>query len=141
MVGDKLQINIETLDDYGFLFCYIGGVLVVVLAILGLIINLSAPQTIGWFLSGGGYLVLANEIAGAVVSIVLGILAILLGLKLFWQKAWDIITKMDLIFSSLIMIVIGVITMSLGGIIVLVSGILVLIYRLLPEGKTNPKGL
>ncbi len=133
-----LKISIKTLDDYGFLLCLIGGILTVVMGLMSLIISV-AGGNINWFF-GAGYIGLANAIAGSIVSIYFGALAVVIGLKLFLVRIYDFIIRFDLIITSIIMIVISIIVFGIGGLIVLVGGILVLVYRLRPEGTSNPNG-
>ena len=124
------NVSIKTLDDYGFLLCFIGGILTVVMGLMSFIVAV-AGGNISWFL-GAGYIGLANVIAGTIVSMIFGALAVVIGLKLFLTKIYDFITKFDLI--------IAIIVFGIGGLIILVGGILVLVYRLLPEGTSNPNG-
>ena len=132
------NVSIKTLDDYGFLLCFIGGILTVVMGLMSFIVAV-AGEKISWFL-GAGYIGLANVIAGTIVSMVFGALAVVIGLKLFLTKIYDFITKFDLIITAITMIVIAIIVFGIGGLIILVGGILVLVYRLLPEGSSNPNG-
>ncbi|NHJ03800.1 MAG: hypothetical protein EAX90_03185 [Candidatus Heimdallarchaeota archaeon] len=133
-----MEVSIKTLDDYGFLLCFIGGVLTVVTALLMFIVSVSGGR-IHWFF-GAGYIGIASEIAGSIVCFFFGTLAIVIGLKLFSRKIWEVITKIDLIITAIVMIVISVVAFGIGGLIILAGGILVLIYRLKPEGTTNPTG-
>lgn len=89
----NLEVSIKTLDDYGFLLCFIGGILTVVTALLMFIVSVSGGR-IHWFF-GAGYIGIASEIAGSIVSIIFGTLAMLIGLKLFSRKIWEVITKID----------------------------------------------
>ncbi|NHK31735.1 MAG: hypothetical protein FK730_10315 [Asgard group archaeon] len=123
-----MSVSIKTLEDYGFLLCFIGGILTVVISLLGFIINI-VGEKIHWFL-GEGYIGFANEIAGTVISMIFGILAIIIGLKLFSAKIGKIIEKIDLIIVAIIMLIIGIIAFGIGGVIIIVGGILVLIHRL-----------
>ena len=134
-----MTATIDTLDDYGYLSCLIGGIVTVVIALLGLIVSATGTP-INWFLAGGGYIGLASIIAGTIVSMVFGILAILIGLKLFVQKFYDLLTRVDLVIIAIIMFVIGIIVFSIGGILIFIGGVLVLVFRLTPNGKVNPTG-
>ncbi len=132
------NVSIKTLDDFGFLFCLIGGILTVVMGLMSFIIAI-AGEKISWFL-GAGFIGLANVIAGSIVSMIFGALAVVIGLKLFLAKIYEFITKFDLIITAIVMIVIGIIVFGISGLIILVAGILVLVYRLLPDGAANPNG-
>lgn len=123
-----MSVSIKSLEDYGFLLCFIGGILTVVIALLGFIVSV-AGSSIHWFL-GAGYIGLANEIAGTVISIIFGLFAVVIGLKLFSTKVENIIVKIDLLIVAIVMLVIGIVVFGIGGIIIIVGGILVLIYRL-----------
>jgi len=129
----KLKVNfvsvkIKTLDDYGFLLCFIGAIITIVMSFLGFIISLTS-STLHWFL-GGGYIGIANDTAGAVISLIFGALALLIGMKLFSPKISETINKMDRIIIAIAMIVIGIIAFGIGGILIIVGGVLVLIHRL-----------
>ena len=137
-----MSVQIKTLDDYGFLLSFLGGIIAVITGLLMLIIS-AAGEKIHWFL-GAGYIGITEEtaglIAGSIISLLIGVFALLIGLKLFTQKAYDIVTRFDLIATSIVLIVIGIIAFGIGGILILIGGILVLVYRLMPEGNANPTG-
>jgi len=124
----RMEISIETLDDYGFLSCLLGGVLAVVMSLLSFIISV-ADAKISWFF-GGGFIGIANVTAGSIISMIFGGVAIVIGLKLFSSKINDLIDRMERIVVAIIMIVISVIIFGIGGILILIGGILVLIHRL-----------
>ena len=132
------RVSIKTLNDFGFLFCLIGGIITVVMGLLSFIIGLTGTR-ISWFL-GSGFIGIASVVAGAIVSIVFGALAVVIGLKLFVGKIYEFITRFDLIFTALAMVVIAIIVFGIGGILIIVGGILLLVYRLGPEGSENPDG-
>ncbi|MHA1629813.1 MAG: hypothetical protein ACTSXO_10810 [Candidatus Heimdallarchaeota archaeon] len=123
-----MSVKINTLDDYGFLFCFIGAIITIVMSFLGFIISLTKAN-LHWFL-GGGYIGIANATAGTVIALIFGILALIIGLKLFNAKINAFINKMDRIIIAIAMIVIGIVAFGIGGILILVGGVLVLIYRL-----------
>lgn len=133
-----MSVKIETLDDYGFLLSLLGGAVTFITALLTLIVGVSGGS-INWFW-GGGYIGIANIIAGAIVSMVFGVLAILIGLKLFIKEIREILIKIDLIITSIVLFILGIVVFGIGGLIILVGGILILIYRLMPEGNANPTG-
>ncbi|MFW9923958.1 MAG: hypothetical protein ACFFDW_11795 [Candidatus Thorarchaeota archaeon] len=133
-----MSVTIKTLDDYGFLLCFIGGILAVVLAILSLIVTLIG-ENISWFV-GGGFIGTANLIAGTIVSIFFGAFAIVIGLKLFHAEIRRIVVKVDLIITAIIMFVIGIVVFGVGGLLIIIGGVLVLVYRLGPEGTRNTTG-
>lgn len=123
-----MSVSIRTLEDYGFLFCFIGGIITVVIALIAFIIDI-AGEKIDWFF-GAGPIGIANIIAGTVISMIFGVLAFLIGLKLFSTKIRNIIEKIDLLIIAIIMLVIGIIVFGIGGIVIIVGGILTLVYRL-----------
>ncbi|MEA2071089.1 MAG: hypothetical protein U9O98_07340, partial [Asgard group archaeon] len=106
--------------------------------ILLLIITI-AGERIHWFW-GGGYIGIANPIAGAITSMIFASLAIVIGLKLFSQKIREILIKIDLVITSIVLIVLGIIALGIGSIIILIGGIIILVYRLMPQGQANPTG-
>ena len=133
-----MEVSVKRLDDYGFLLAFIGGIITIVTAILMFIISVSGEK-IHWFL-GAGYIGIASKIAGSIVCVVLGTLALVIGLKIFNNNIYEFITKMDLIIIAIVLIVISIVAFTLGGLLILVGGILILVYRLMPEGNANPKG-
>ena len=80
----SLEVSIKTLDDYGFLFCFIGGILTVVMGLMSFIVAV-AGEKISWFL-GAGFIGNASIIAGSIVSMIFGAVAVVIGLKLFLAK-------------------------------------------------------
>lgn len=123
-----MSVSIKTLEDYGFLFCFLGGALTTVMAFLGFIISL-AGQNIHWFF-GAGYIGIASPIAGTIVSLIFGILALLIGLKLFIPSLANFLTKINSIILAVIVMVIGIIVFGIGGLLILAGGILILIHSL-----------
>ncbi|NHJ87492.1 MAG: hypothetical protein FK734_18670 [Asgard group archaeon] len=133
-----MSVQIKTLDDYGFLLCFIGGVIVVINGLLYLIVS-AIGSSIDWFF-GGGFIGIGNEIAGALVTIIFGAFAIVIGMKLFSPKIRAFMIKIDLIITGIVMIVLAIICFGIGALLILIGGILVFIYRLMPEGNANPTG-
>jgi hypothetical protein len=135
--------QLKTADDWGFLLSFIGGIIIVVNAIVGMIFALSNTTT-NFFIGGSSFLGLIGEtwgiILGTIITLVFGIICILIGMKLFSKKIWHSITKIDLIITAIILIVIGIICFGPGGLLVIIGGILCIIYRVSPAGERNPTG-
>ncbi|HUT81909.1 MAG TPA: hypothetical protein VMZ29_11955 [Candidatus Bathyarchaeia archaeon] len=123
-----MKVSITTLEDYGFLLAFFGGIITSVMALLSFIVSV-AKAHIHWFF-GAGFIGIANPIAGSIISLIFGIFALLIGMKLFSSKINDIVSRIDTIIISIILIVISIIVIGFGGLIILVGAILLLIYRL-----------
>ena len=94
----------------GLLLSLIGGILIVVFGLIGLIQGAAFASAATFF----------NPLLGAIISIVLGAIIILLSIKKF---------ALSNMVLGIILIVLGIITFSFAGILVLIGGILVIIAK------------
>lgn len=137
------MVELKTTDDFGFLFSFIGGIIILVNAIVGLIMGIFSV-TADLFLNGIGFFPFIDETwglyAGAAINIVIGVVCILMGLKIFTKSAYKFMIQFDLVITAIVMIILGVISFGLGGILVIIGGILILVYRLSSQGNRNPRG-
>ena len=137
------MLELNKKEDWAFFFLFIGGNLLIVNAILGMIIYSVELDTMT-FLDGFGLFTLRGEsswnYAGASINIVIGLIALFLGLKLFIKPFWNIITKIDMIIVFLIMFILGIGSFTLPGYLLVVGAIYCFLYRITPEGANNPKG-
>jgi hypothetical protein len=137
------MLELKKTDEWAFFFFFFGGNLLIFNAIIGLIVGLTQRTTMtlldgsGWFIfyTGNGGL-----IAGTIINMVFGILALLVGLKLFFVPFRNFITKIDLALTGFIMMLIGFASFTTAGFILVVGGIYCFIYRFTVEGANNPKG-
>ncbi len=136
------MVHLNTTDDFGFLFSFIGGLIIIVNAIAGLIASFFL--NVADFISGSGFLTFINDTwglyAGTAINIVIGVLCLLMGLKIFTKRAWNFMVQIDLIITGIVMIIFGIISFGIGGILVIIGGVLVLVYRLSRQGEKNPRG-
>lgn len=136
------MIEVKRTEDWAFFFLFFGGNLVIFNAIVGLIIALVQGNTM-LFLDGLGYFEFIGAqwglIVGGTLNIIIGILALLSGLKLFTTAFRNILTKIDVAIVGLVFIILGAGTFTTGGLILVVAGIYCFIYRLTIEGANNPK--
>ena len=138
------MLKLNKTEEWAFFFFFFGGNLLIFNAIMGLIlglvlsVNMAFLDGSGWFFFLGG-----NEgiIAGTIVNMVFGILALLVGLKLFFKPFRDFLIKLDLALIGLILMIIGFASCSTAGLILIVGGVYCFIYRLTVEGANNPKAL
>ena len=136
------MVHLNTTDDFGFLFSFIGGLIIIVNAIVGLITSFFT--SVSEFISGSGFLTFIDETwglyAGTAINIVIGVLCLLMGLKIFSKRAWNFMVQIDLVITGIVMIIFGIISFGIGGILVIIGGILILVYRLSGQGNRNPYG-
>jgi hypothetical protein len=136
------MVHLNTSDDFGFLFSFIGGLIIIVNAIVGLIMSFFSNVTD--FIGGSGFLTFIDDTwglyAGTAINIVIGLLCLLMGLKIFTKKAWKFMVQIDLLITGIVMIIFGIISFGIGGILVIIGGILILVYRLSRQGEKNPYG-
>ncbi|NHJ48237.1 MAG: hypothetical protein FK733_10665 [Asgard group archaeon] len=139
------MLELKKTEEWAFFFLFIGGNLLIVNAIIGMIVYGvdTATDYIMPFLDGAGlftFLDLPWFYIGAAINILIGLLALFLGLKLFIKPFWNFITKIDLMIIALIMFILGIGSFSLPGYLFVVSAIYCVVYRTTPEGANNPKG-
>lgn len=136
------MVHLNTSDDFGFLFSFIGGIIIIVNAIVGLIASFFA--NVADFIGGSGFLTFIDDTwglyAGTAINIVIGLLCLLMGLKIFTKQAWKFMVQIDLLITGIVMIILGIISFGIGGILVIIGGILILVYRLSKQGEKNPYG-
>ncbi|NHJ84578.1 MAG: hypothetical protein FK734_03900 [Asgard group archaeon] len=123
-----MKVSLKTLEDYGFLAAFFGGIITTAFALLSFIVGLTRTN-LHWFV-GSGFIGIVSIVAGSIISLIFGIVAMLIGMKLFSSKINDIISKIDTLFISIILMVISIIVFSIGGLIILASAIILLISRL-----------
>jgi len=135
--------ELKTTDDFGFLFSFIGGIVIVVNAIIGLIMRIFSEIS-DLFINGVGLFPFISDTwgiyAGAAVNILIGIICILMGMKIFSKRAWKFMIQFDLIITGIVMIILGIISFGIGGVLVIIGGVLILVYRLSRQGEKNPRG-
>jgi hypothetical protein len=135
--------ELKTIDEFGFLFSFIGGIIIVVNAIAGLIMGILSV-TADFFINGIGFFPFIDETwglyVGAAINIVIGIVCILMGLKIFTKSAYKFMIQFDLVITAIVMIILGVISFGIGGLLVIIGGIFILVYRLSSPGNRNPRG-
>ncbi|MBN1330242.1 MAG: hypothetical protein JXA54_12280 [Candidatus Heimdallarchaeota archaeon] len=129
-----MKISIKTLEDYGFLLAFFGGIITSSMALLSFIVSV-AKANIHWFF-GSGFIGIASPVGGSIVSLIFGIFAILIGMKLFSSKINEITKKIDALIISIILVVISIVVFGFGGLIILVGAVLILIYRLKPANQS-----
>ncbi|MEA2070997.1 MAG: hypothetical protein U9O98_06865 [Asgard group archaeon] len=134
--------EIKTSDEWAFFLFFMGGILLILNAIAGLVIGIYEGEDI-LILGGTGFFVFANQlwgiITGAIINLVIGILSFFAGLKLFAKPFWNIMTKIDVALTSLILMLLGLATFTLGGLIIFSGGVFGFLYRLSVKGANNPK--
>ncbi|NHJ41026.1 MAG: hypothetical protein FK731_13425 [Asgard group archaeon] len=137
------MLELNKTEEWAFFFLFIGGILVIVNALVGIIIFAVTTENMT-FLDGFGLFSLTNEdtwlYVGASINIVIGLLALFFGLKLFIKPFWNIITKIDMIIVFLIMFIFGIGSFTLPGYLLVVGAVYCFLYRITPEGANNPKG-
>lgn len=137
------MLELKKTEDWSFFFLFIGGNLLIVNAILGLIIYSVKDVTMS-FLDGFGLFNLTNNptwyYVGAAINILVGLIALFLGLKIFIKPFWNFITKIDMIIVFLVMFILGIGSFTLPGYFLVVGAIYCFLYRITPEGANNPKG-
>lgn len=137
------MLELKKTEDWAFFFFFFGGNLLIFNAIIGLIIG-STQSLYLYFLDGSGWFVFIGEpwagYAGTIINMVFGILALLVGLKLFFKPFRDFLVKIDLALIGIILMIIGLASFTTAGLILVVGGIYCFIYRLTVEGANNPKG-
>lgn len=137
------MLELKKTEEWAFFFFFFGGNLLIFNAIIGLIVGLVENLSM-FFLDGSGWFVFSGAtwglITGTVINMVFGILALLVGLKLFFLPFRNFLTKIDLALTGFIMMIIGFATFTTAGLILVVGGIYCFIYRFTIEGANNPKG-
>ncbi|MHA1354639.1 MAG: hypothetical protein ACTSXA_04800 [Candidatus Heimdallarchaeota archaeon] len=136
------MVHLNTTDDFGFLFSFIGGLIIIVNAVVGLVMSFFG--NIEDFIGGSGFFTFINDTwglyAGTALNIAIGLICLLMGLKIFTKRAWNFMVQIDLIITGIVMIILGVISFGIGGILVIIAGILILVYRLSRQGEKNHYG-
>ena len=137
------MLELNKTEDWGFFFFFFGGNLLLFNAILGMILGATLSLSLP-FLDGSGWFYFAGATwggyVGASINIVFGILAILVGLKLFIVPFRNFMTKIDVALTGFIMMIIGFASFTTAGLILVVGGVYCFIYRFTVEGANNPKG-
>ncbi|HUU79248.1 MAG TPA: hypothetical protein VMX55_12960 [candidate division Zixibacteria bacterium] len=141
------MLEINKTEDWGFFFFFIGGNLIIFNAIIGFIIKFVEGSSM-YFLDGFGLFdfVPAGSstnwpfILGGILNILVGIIALLAGLKIFTQVFYNIMTKIDVAITGLILMFLGLGSFTTGGLLLVIGGIYCFIFRLTVEGANNRKG-
>lgn len=138
------MLELKKTEEWAFFFFFFGGNLLIFNAIIGLIVGLVNNNLTMFFLDGSGWFVFAGAtwglITGTVINMVFGILALLVGLKLFFLPFRNFLTKLDLALTGFIIMLIGFASFTTAGLLLVVGGIYCFIYRFTVEGANNPKG-
>ena len=136
------MLELKKTEDWAFFFLYFGGILLIANAIFGFIVHYTTGLTDMHFLDGQGLLVFGGQPfafpLGASMNIIIGLLALFLGLKLFFVPFRNFISKIDLAIVGFIMFLLGAISFSLPGGLLMVAGVYCILYRLTVIGANNP---
>ena len=142
------MLDVKKTEEWAFFFIFFGGILLAVNAIIGLIlvIGIGVVPLVHesfFFLDGLGLFVFVDEIwadiLGGILNILVGLIGLICGLKLFLKPFFNFITKIDVAIIGLFMIFVGILTFTLPGLLLTVGGIYCFIYRLTVDGAKNPK--
>ena len=136
------MLELKKTEEWAFFFLFIGGNLLIANAIFGIIIHYVTGLVEMHFLDGQGLFVFVGQNfafpLGASLNILIGIFALLCGLKLFINPIRNFITKIDIALIGVIMFVLGAVSFSLPGGLLMVAGVYCFLYRLTVEGANNP---
>ncbi|MCF2143472.1 MAG: hypothetical protein ACTSXO_00335 [Candidatus Heimdallarchaeota archaeon] len=135
------MLELKKTEEWAFFFLFFGGILLVVNSILGAFIYaFSATNPLMPFLDGFGFFTFLTpnlHYIGMALNIVIGLLAFFSGLKLFFKPFYNLLTKIDVAITGIIMIFLGIGSYTLVGLLLTVGGIYCFIYRLSVEGANN----
>ena len=141
------MLSISKTEEWAFFFFFIGGNIIIFNAIVGFIVKFVAGPSM-YFLDGFGLFDFAVTgvgvnwpfIVGGIINILIGIIALLAGLKIFVKVFYDFMIKIDVAVTGLVLMFLGLGTFTIGGLLLVVGGIYCFIFRLTVEGANNPKG-
>ncbi|NHJ32418.1 MAG: hypothetical protein FK732_06120 [Asgard group archaeon] len=135
-------MELKKTEDWAFFFLFLGGILLIANAIFGFIVHYTTGLTAMHFLDGQGLFVFNVQDwafpLGASINIVIGLLALFLGLKLFIVPFRNFITKIDIAIVGFVIFILGAISFSLPGGLLMVAGVYCILYRLTVTGANNP---
>lgn len=136
------MLELKKTEDWAFFFLFFGGILLIANAIFGFIVHYTTNLADMHFLDGEGLFVFGGQDfafpLGASINIIIGILALFLGLKLFIVPLRNFISKLDLAIIGFVMFILGAISFSLPGGLLMVAGVYCILYRLTVTGANNP---
>ncbi|TET29983.1 MAG: hypothetical protein E3J70_05760 [Candidatus Heimdallarchaeota archaeon] len=136
------MLELKKTEEWAFFFLFIGGNLLIANAIIGIVVHYVTGQVEMHLLDGQGLFVFAVQNfafpLGASLNIIIGILALLCGLKLFINPIRNFISKIDMAIIGIMMFILGAISFSLPGGLLMVAGVYCFLYRLTVQGANNP---
>jgi len=136
------MLELKKTEDWAFFFLFFGGILLIANAIVGFIVHYTTGLADMHFLDGQGLFVFGGQDfafpLGASINIIIGILALLFGLKLFIIPIRNFVSKIDLAIIGFIIFILGAISFSLAGGLLMVAGVYCILYRLTVIGANNP---
>jgi len=136
------MLELKKTEEWAFFFLFLGGILLIANAIFGFIVHYVTGLVDMHFLDGQGLFVFnVLDFAfplGASINIIIGILALLCGLKLFIIPIRNFISKIDLAIIGFVIFILGAISFSLPGGLLMVAGVYCILYRLTVQGANNP---
>ena len=136
------MLELKKTEDWAFFFLFFGGILLIANAIFGFIVHYTTGLTVMHFLDGQGLFVFNGQNfafpLGASINIFIGLLALFLGLKLFFIPFRNFITKIDIAIIGFVIFILGAISFSLPGGLLMVAGVYCILYRLTVIGANNP---
>ena len=121
--------QIKDHGDYGFFLAFLGGIITIVMTLVGVIVYevINVPS---YIFIGSGYIGIFAPVTAAIIAIVIiGILAIIIGLKLFSKKIHKMFENWDLLILAIILIIFGLVVLGIGGLLILTGGILLIVQR------------
>lgn len=138
------MLEIKKKVDWAFFFLFLGGILLIVNTILGSIIFAVRDQQMV-FMDGFGLFSLYTEYpkqyAGTGVNLFIGLLALIVGLRLFLKPFYAFISKIDVAIIGLVMIFLGIGCFTFVGLFLVIGGIYCFLYRITLDGAKNPKAV
>lgn len=120
--------EIKNYGDYGYFLAFLGGIITIVMTLVGVIVYEveGYPQ---YFFIGSGYITIFAPVAGIVISLLLGVIIILIGLKLFSKRIHKMFVNWDLLILAIFFILVGLVVLGIGGLLILTGGILLIMQR------------
>ncbi|HUU77135.1 MAG TPA: hypothetical protein VMX55_02240 [candidate division Zixibacteria bacterium] len=121
--------QIKDHGDYGFFLAFLGGIITIVMTLVGVIVY-EVANVPSYIFIGSGYIGIFAPVTAAIIAIVIiGILAIIIGLKLFSKKIHKMFENWDLLILAIILIIFGLVVLGIGGLLILTGGILLIVQR------------